>query len=84
MFALFAYLTTTFHRGLNAVVFEKLFRYKLREKEYLNWILTQGYPEWIADGIEKMNRKEIWIRRSLVAFIAGITTLLVGILFTVY
>ena len=82
--ALFAYLTTTFNRGFEATTFEKAVKYRLRKTEYLRWVLVQGYPKWIADGAEKVNRKELWIRRSLVAFIAGITALLAGILFTLY
>jgi hypothetical protein len=83
-FALVAYLTTTFNRGSEASIFEKPSRYRLEETEYLHWILTRAYPKWIADGVEKVNQKERWIRRSLIAFIAGITTLVVGILFTLY
>lgn len=84
LFALIGYLTTTFNRGFDASIFDKPSRYRLRETEYLNWILTRAYPKWIADGVEKVNRKERWVRRSLVAFIAGMTTLTVGILFTLY
>lgn len=82
VFALFAYLTTTFNRGFDASTLDKPTKYRLRETEYLVWILTRAYPKWIADGAEKVNQKERWIRRSLIAFIAGITTLIVGILFT--
>ena len=84
LFALVGYMTTTIDRGISTGTFDKLTTYKLRKKEHLNWVLTLGYPKWIADGIEKVDMKEKWIRRSLVAFIAGITTLLAGILFTIY
>lgn len=83
-FALFGYLTTTYNRGFDATAFERSVEYRLRQTEYLKWVLMKGYPEWIAEGAEKVNRKELWIRRSLVACIAGIATLLVGILFTIY
>lgn len=82
--ALVAYLTTTFNRGFDGETFEKLVTYKVRETEYLNWVLTSGYGEWIGDSAEKVHRKERWVRLSLVAFIAGITTLLGGILLTLY
>jgi Ca2+/Na+ antiporter len=84
LFALVGYLVTTVDRGIDAATFDKLTEYKLRESEYLNWILTLGYPKWIDDVVEQIETKERWIRRSLVAFLAGITTLLVGILFGVY
>lgn len=84
VFALFAYLATTFNRGFDANILGKPAKYRLREAEYLTWTLSRAYPKWIADGVEKVNQKERWIRRSLVAFIAGITTLIVGILFTFY
>ena len=84
VFGLIAYLTTTFNKGFDETTFEKLITYRLRHQEYLKLVLVHGYPEWIADGIAKVNRKEIWVRRSLVAFIAGISTLLVGILIALY
>lgn len=84
LFALVGYMITAVNRGFGAMTFEKLTRYRLRKKEYLTWILTLGYPEWITDGIEKADRKERWVRRSLIAFFAGIVTLLGGILMTIY
>jgi len=84
LLALAAYLTTTFNRGFDAAAFDHFVGYRLREDEYLAWVLTRAYPRWIADGTVKVNRKERWIRRSLVAFIAGITTPVAGILFGLY
>lgn len=84
LFALVGYLITTVDRGIDAATFTKLTEYKLRRSEYLHWVLTLGYPKWIGDAVEKADTKEQWIRRSLVALLAGIATLLGGILFAVY
>lgn len=72
LFALGGYLITTVHRGIDTETFDRLTAYKLREEEYLNWILTLGYPEWIESGVAKVDRKEQWLRRSLVALLAGL------------
>ena len=45
LFALVGYMTTTIDRGIDTETFDKLTTYKLRKKEYLNWILTLGYPK---------------------------------------
>ncbi|WP_132060558.1 hypothetical protein [Halorussus amylolyticus] len=83
-FALAGYMTTTVNRGIDTRTFGKLTTYKLDQTEYLNWVLTLGYPKWIADGVRKTDRKEQWIRRSFVAFFAGFATLLAGILLSLY
>lgn len=84
LFGLAGYLITTVDRGIGTTTFAKLTEYKLRETEYLNWVLTLGYPKWIGNAVERVETKERWIRRSLVAFLAGLATLLVGIFFGVY
>lgn len=84
LFALIGYMMTTVDRGIDTATFGKLTEYKLRKSEYLNWVLTLGYPKWISDVIENVETKEQWVRRSLVAYLAGTTTLLVGILFALY
>jgi hypothetical protein len=70
--------------GLHPNVFEKLTEYKLREGEYLNWILTLGYSAWIAEDIRRLSRNERWIRLSLIAFLIGVLTLLTGIVVATY
>lgn len=84
LFALVGYLSTAVDRGIHTGTFDKLTTYKLREDEYLNWVLTLGYPEWIGDAVTKAEYKEQWVRRSLVAFLAGTAALLAGILFALY
>lgn len=83
-FAVLAYMTQTVDGGVNVGAFRKLATYRLKEVEYLHWILTNGYPEWIENGVEKGNRKERWIRSSLIAFLAGFTMLISGMLLTIY
>ncbi|WP_276301632.1 hypothetical protein [Halorussus lipolyticus] len=82
--ALVGYLSTAVDRGIHTGTFDKLTTYKLREDEYLNWVLTLGYPDWIGDAVTKAEYKEQWVRRSLVAFLAGTAALLAGILFALY
>lgn len=83
-FAVVAYRIQTVDGGIRTEAFQKLTQYKLREKEYLDWVLTKGYPKWIIDGVRKTNRKDRWIRYSLFAFAIGIVTLLAGTLLTLY
>ena len=83
-FAVLGYMTETVDSGVSVEVFHTLATYRLREGEYLHWILTMGYPEWIEDGIQKSDRKERWIRYSLVAFLAGLSMLVSGMLLPIY
>lgn len=84
LFAVLAYKIQTIDGGISTEAFQKLTAYKLREKEYLNWVLTLGYPLWITDGVRKSNQKEQWIRYSLLAFLGGIVMLLAGMLLSLY
>lgn len=58
LFAIRGYMTQTFDSGVSTDVFETLRKFKLRETEYLNWILTRGYPQWIETGATKTDNKE--------------------------
>ncbi len=84
LFALFSYMIQTVDGGVSTDAFDKLTKYNLREDEYLNWVLTLGYPKWIDKGVEKRDAKERWIEYSLIAFLGGIAMLLVGMLLTIY
>lgn len=84
LFAVLGYMTRTVDGGVSTNAFDKLAEYNLREDEYLNWILTLGYPKWIDNGVEKSDTKEQWIEYSLIAFLGGITMFLAGMLFTIY
>ncbi|USZ68219.1 hypothetical protein NGM10_00400 [Halorussus salilacus] len=84
LFAIIGYRIRTIDGGISTDAFQKLTSYKLREKEYLNWVLTLGYPKWIADGVQKTNRKERWIGYSLLAFLGGMAMLLAGTFLAIY
>lgn len=83
-FAIVSYTIQTVDSGVSTEAFNKLTEYKLREDEYLNWVLTLGYPKWIDSGVERRDKKEEWVEYSLIAFSAGITMLLGGMLLSIY
>lgn len=84
VFALVGYTTRRVDLGIGPGAFEKAVAYRLREDEYLQWILTKGYGRWIERAVEKGNRRERWVRYSLTAFLAGITTLVAGTVMSLY
>lgn len=84
LLALIGYRSPIMVYGIDPDSFEKLTTYKLREEEYLNWILTLGYSARIAEDMRRFARNERWIRLSLVAFLTGLLTLLAGIVVATY
>ncbi|MFC7079968.1 hypothetical protein [Halorussus caseinilyticus] len=83
-FATLSYTRQTVDGGVSTDAFDKLTEYKLREDEYLNWVLTLGYPKWIENGVEKSDEKEQWIEYSLLAFLGAIMMLLGRMLLSIY
>lgn len=82
--ALVGYTNRRVDTGVGGPVFEKAVAYRLREDEYLEWVLTEGYARWIERAVEKSDRKERWVRYSLTAFLAGITSLTAGTVMSLY
>jgi hypothetical protein len=84
LFAVVSYTSRRIESGVGPDVFETAVRYRLSEAEYLDWMLSEGYGNWIERGIAENDYRERWIRYSFVAFLTGMVALIGGTILSLY
>lgn len=84
LFALLSYTSRRIESGVGPAVLKIVSGYRLSEAEYLDWVLTEGYGNWIERGIAENDYREQWVRYSLVAFLAGMVALIGGTILSLY
>jgi VIT1/CCC1 family predicted Fe2+/Mn2+ transporter len=84
LLSLLSYQTTPLVIGLSESDLDIVNDYNFSEKEFLQWIISRGYQEWIQRNQSEYRRRSFYIQSSLYAFVLGVLLLTVGIIYITY
>jgi hypothetical protein len=77
------YLTKQVHIGIGPEDIEVVSEYNLSESEYLHWVTSRGYSQWVRESETTNNRKEKWVQIAIFALLIGMILIVAGIVISV-